>query len=62
MDHYCLGALLFELITGLPPFYSRNTDDIYESILTEELSFPENLNISRDLKNLLTGLLTKNPT
>jgi serum/glucocorticoid-regulated kinase 2 len=33
LDLYCLGALLFELITGLPPYYSRDTDEIYNRIL-----------------------------
>lgn len=43
VDYYCLGALLYELVTGLPPYYSNNTDEIYESILSEELTFPDHV-------------------
>ena len=31
---------ILKLVTGLPPFYSHDTDEIYQSILSEELTFP----------------------
>ncbi|CAD8122272.1 unnamed protein product [Paramecium sonneborni] len=62
VDHYCLGALLYELVTGLPPYYSRDTEEIYESILNEELTFPDKLNLSNEIKDLLQGLLSKQPS
>jgi serine/threonine protein kinase len=60
VDHYCIGALLYELVTGLPPFYSTNTDKIYQAVLGEELSFPDDIILSTDCKNLIYALLNKN--
>lgn len=59
LDYYCLGALLYELVIGVPPYYSTDQEEIYESILTEELSFPSHAQLSDELINLLEGLLLK---
>ncbi|CAD8124688.1 unnamed protein product [Paramecium sonneborni] len=61
VDHYCLGALLYELVIGIPPYYSKNTEEIYQSILTEELTFPNQFNLTDQIKDLLKGLLCKRP-
>ena len=48
------------MVTGLPPFYSRDEEEIKEAIIGEELTFPDHVELSDEIKNLLKGLLNKN--
>ncbi|KAI8092787.1 kinase-like domain-containing protein [Halteromyces radiatus] len=59
VDWWTLGVLLYEMMTGLPPFYDENTNEMYRKILQDELRFPDD--ISEDAKSLLRGLLTRDP-
>ena len=55
VDFYSLGALLYEMLTGLPPFYSNNRDEMYHNIVHQDLTFPNYL--SSEAVKLLKGLL-----
>jgi len=57
VDFYTLGALLHELVIGLPPFYSKNSDEMMSNIVNKKLVLPKN--ISRPLSDLLHRLLHK---
>ncbi|TFK80444.1 AGC/Akt protein kinase [Polyporus arcularius HHB13444] len=60
IDWWTLGVLLFEMLSGLPPFYDENTDAMYQKILNDPLVFGDD--ISPEARSILTGLLTRDPT
>ncbi|OMH84616.1 Serine/threonine-protein kinase gad8 [Zancudomyces culisetae] len=61
VDWWTFGVLLYEMLTGLPPFYSENINEMYHRVLQDELVFPEDVVGSR-ARSLLRGLLTRDPT
>ncbi|KAJ3607132.1 hypothetical protein NHX12_026646 [Muraenolepis orangiensis] len=60
VDWWCLGAVIYEMLYGLPPFYSRNTAEMYDNILNKPLQLKPN--ISNAARHLLEGLLQKDRT
>jgi len=59
VDWWSLGTILFELLTGLPPFYSNNLNLMYSKILASDISYPDY--VSADAKSLLNALLVRDP-
>uniref|UniRef100_A0A3Q0T4S1 Serum/glucocorticoid regulated kinase family member 3 n=1 Tax=Amphilophus citrinellus TaxID=61819 RepID=A0A3Q0T4S1_AMPCI len=57
VDWWCLGSVLYEMLFGLPPFYSRDTHEMYDNILHKPLT--KRPGASNTAWSLLEGLLEK---
>lgn len=57
VDWWCLGSIIFEMITGLPPFYSKNRNELFDKIKHSKPNIPGY--VSQKLRNLLEGLFEK---
>uniref|UniRef100_A0A3B4ULE8 Serine/threonine-protein kinase Sgk1 n=2 Tax=Seriola TaxID=8160 RepID=A0A3B4ULE8_SERDU len=60
VDWWCLGSVLYEMLFGLPPFYSRDTHEMYDNILHKPLAMRPGA--TSTAWSILQGLLEKDRT
>ena len=63
VDIWCLGVLLFELLTGIPPFIGQNQTLLMQNIVKVNITWPAppRLPIDPDAKDLICKILRENP-
>jgi serum/glucocorticoid-regulated kinase 2 len=60
VDWWALGILTYEMLHGLPPFYSSNVQVMYDKIESAPVAFPAHF--SPEAVDFITQILNKDPT
>lgn len=59
VDWWSLGTLIFEMLTGLPPFYDEDVQRMYAQKMTAQLEVPEH--VDPHAADLIAKFLDRNP-
>lgn len=60
-DVWALGATLFELVAGSPPFGASSSAEVLVRVLRDEVQYPTSPRLPRDLRAILERCLEKEP-
>lgn len=62
-DYWSLGVMIYVMLSGKPPFYSKTEKNIYQMILKGKISFSDPCwsGISVEAKGIIKGFLTVEP-
>nr|AML78123.1 putative LOV domain-containing protein [Helonias bullata] len=62
IDWWGLGILLYEMLYGRTPFRGKNRQKTFANILQKDLTFPSSIPVSLAARQLINGLLHRDPT
>lgn len=54
VDWYLLGVLLYEMLVGVPPYFSSNREELFENIQKAQLKLPRSM--SEEAKHLIKSV------
>jgi len=56
-DMWTIGVITYLLLTGRPPFYGRDNQEILRKILKAKIKWPRSNRLSKTAKDFVTGLI-----
>lgn len=59
VDWWALGVLMYEMMVGQPPFEADSEEDLFDSILKDDVLYP--VWLSNEATSILKGFMTKSP-
>lgn len=59
VDWWSLGIFLYEMVVGIPPFYTQNVSQMYQLILNKPLECPKF--VTRPLETVMRKFLERDP-
>lgn len=61
VDWWAFATLVYEMLTGLPPFYSDDVQTMYNKVLSADLALPPPPAMSTEAGDMLQRLLERDP-
>lgn len=60
-DYWSLGAVIYELLTGVPPFHRDSEMETFSAIIIGQIDWSELEEFSEEVRSLIKALLDPNP-